>query len=136
LILGGIGVGSGITGATLLAASAANAPAAVLCTGITTGILGFQTRAASEGFSRKAVQSGYTQVATKTENARKECNRAMGELRANLEEVTDKWNTAYSAAYSAVDDYIVTASEMPFIEGESVQQAAPQTENPPKEPGK
>jgi len=107
LSLDGVGIGCGIAAAALIVASPANAVWVAALGGVTTGVVGFQSRSAGEGFARDAALRVYDESKEKMENA---ANAYLVQYE-NLAKLTPKddndaeWRVAAAGAVSALLKY-------------------------------
>lgn len=101
--LSGAGILTGIASAGLIVASPANAAAAAICAAFTTGILGFQTNAVTQGFSRTASDRATIQFNEDLVAAEIQFEERFGDLQAvGLDTQDDNaWNTAAGKAITA-----------------------------------
>ncbi len=112
--IGGTGILSGITSAVLVAASPANAAAVAGFNALTTGVVGFQTLAGNEGFSRATVAETHRKVLDELRKSEDEYQGAYAKLTMTASD--DGWETSARAAEAAVGNIARIALWVPMPE--------------------
>lgn len=112
--IGGTGILSGITSAVLVAASPANAAAVAGFNALTTGVVGFQTLAGNEGFSRATVAETHRKVLEELRESERQYQAAYVQLTMTASD--DGWETSARAAEAAVGNIARIALWVPMPE--------------------